>query len=86
MSNENRVKHAVTVRTPLVEELFGPPGPEPVRWERPSPDPAKPGYCPVCDRRVVTTRLEEHLGCYDPDATCSTTEVAAWLGVGPALP
>ncbi len=81
MSNENRVKHAVTVRTALVEELFGPPGPEPVQWVRPAPDPARPGFCPVCGRRAVAERLEEHLGCYDPDATCSTAEVAAWLGV-----
>lgn len=81
MSSESRVKHAVTVRSPLVEELFGEPGPEPAVWVRPAVDPDRPDRCPVCDRRVVPSHLEEHLGCYDPDATCSTAEVASWLGV-----
>ncbi len=81
MGDERRVKQAVTVRGPLVSELLGEPGPELTVRERRQRDPAKPTHCPVCGRRVIADRLEEHLDCYDPDAACTTSEVAAWLGV-----
>ncbi len=81
MGHERRVKQAVMVRGPLVAELLGEPGPDSTVRERPQLDPANPTHCPVCARRVIADRLEEHLDCYDPDAACTTSEVAAWLGV-----
>jgi hypothetical protein len=84
MGRRRAGKQTVTVTGPVITELLGDPGPAPgpaVPIAGPGSGCPPPTHCPVCTRRIDRRYLAEHLGCYDPDANCTSEDVARWFRI-----